>query len=99
MKTFNVINYDFNSKCFVGYNIIPYLTQCYNEAEIKPTTIEEFKKFIKARSQYKWWSRCEYEIILLDWPNQKHYKKIDIYWQVMLNLDIISEILKNEVCK
>lgn len=99
MNKFNVINYDFNSERFVGYNIIPYLIQCYNEAEVKPTTIEEFREFIKISSQRQWWARCEYEVILLDWPLQKHYKKIDIHWQVLLNLDIILEILMNEVCK
>ena len=33
-----------------------------------PETFDEFKKFVKDESQYQFWSRCEYEIILGPWP-------------------------------
>jgi hypothetical protein len=66
MKEFNVIIED-NGK-FRPYNIIPYLVKRYNEKEDKPSTFEEFKKFVKAEAQYQWWARCEYEIILSPWP-------------------------------
>lgn len=99
MSEFNVINYDFNSKQFCSYNIIPYLVRCYEETDEKPTTVEEFKEFIEHKSMYQWWSRCEYEIILLDWPCQKTYKKIDIHWQVMMNINIIVKLLMEELCK
>jgi len=68
MKAFNVINFDFNNKTFESYNIIPYLLSCYNEEKNKPKTFDEFKNFIKNKSMYRWWSRCEYEIILSPWP-------------------------------
>ena len=68
MVEFNVINYDINSRKFEFYNIIPYLTKCYNKSKNKPKTFDEFKEFIKSESMYQWWSRCEYEIILSPWP-------------------------------
>lgn len=46
---------------------------------------------------YQWWSRCEYEIILVDWPCQKKSEKWDVYKQVMMNIDIITEILMKNV--
>ena len=47
MKTFNVIGYNFNSKEFVPYNIIPYLVSQYDKAAHKPKTFDEFKKIRK----------------------------------------------------
>lgn len=64
-----------------------------------PQTVGEFKKFIKDRAQYQFWSRCEYEIILVDWPCQKTEEKWDVYDQIMMNLDIITQLVMEEVFK
>lgn len=58
-----------------------------------PTTFDEFKEFVKKESQYQFWSRCEYEIILVDWPCQKIEDKWDVHDQIMMNLDTVTEIL------
>lgn len=97
MKKFNVIVEDINRREFESYDIIPYLVKCYKVSKEKPKTLEEFKKFIKSESMYQWWSRCEYEIILKSWPTGKVEKKVDVHWQVMMNLDIIAEIVMEEV--
>jgi hypothetical protein len=96
MKQFNVIVYDFNSKSFTYYDVIPYLYEEYKKTKEKPKTVEEFKEFIVKKSQYQWWSRCEYEVILQSWPCLDVSKKIDVHYQVMMNIDTISEILLNE---
>lgn len=93
MKSFNVIINDFNRDTFKPYNIMPYLIREYNESKDKPSTFEEFKNFVEGRSKYQWWSRCEYEIILVDWPNHKVSEKWDVYDQIMMNIDIVVEIL------
>lgn len=98
MKKFNVIIWNVNARKFESYDIIPYLIDCYQKSKTKPKTFDEFKEFIKKNSMYQWWSRCEYEIILKDWPNGTTESKIDIYQQVMMNIDIITEIITNEVC-
>lgn len=123
MKKFNVIVYNINSKQFETYDIIPYLVSQYQKAESKPKTFEEFKEFVKAKAQYQWWSRCEYEIILSPWPYvsspserwdkkgednieawkehwKKHLKecqKIDVYYQVRINLDVITNLVMESV--
>ena len=106
MKQFNVINFDFNARKFVAYDVIPYLVSCYNkrveigsdDERLKvPKTYDEFKKFVKDESMYQFWSRCEYEIILVDWPNQKTEEKWDVYEQIMMNLDIVTEIVMEAV--
>ena len=125
MKQFNVINFDFNKKEFIYYDIIPYLVRRYKEKKKKLTTFEEFKKFIEDESMYQWWARCEYEIILSPWPYlsspserydkkgeddieawKKHWKehlnecqKIDIHQQVLMNLDIITQIFMEVINK
>ena len=100
MKQFNVIIEDINSKRFIPYNVIPYLLKCYyeiGETDDRPGTIEEFKTFIKRNSMYRWWARCEYEIVLKEWPTGKNEEKIDVHWQVMMNIDVIAELLMGEV--
>ncbi len=97
MKTFNVIRWNINTGKFVPYNILPYLEKCYHEADNKPKTFEEFKTFIEKRSRYQWWARCEHEIILKDWPNGRVEKKIDVFDQVMMNIDVITKILMDEM--
>ena len=135
MKQFNVIICDFNTKKFKAYNIMPYLINAYHEKVEKhkkypddeywkvPETFEEFKKFVQRESQYQFWSRCEYEIILEPWPYvfapnegydtsrendveawKEHWKKHldscdkwDVYDQIMMNLNVITEILMNVV--
>jgi len=93
---FNVITYEPNRKQFEAYDIIPYFVQAYKERqETKyrpvPKTYEEFKKFVTEEGQYQFWGRCEYEVILVDWPCQKIEKKIDVWDQIEMNLDSITE--------
>lgn len=97
MKSFYVIVYDFNHKTFVSYDIIPYLKKCYCEVKDKPETLEEFKNFVESQSMYQWWSRCEYKIILSDWPNQRQQKKIDVHYQIMTNLDTVTKVLMESI--
>lgn len=97
MKSFYAIVYDINRETFVPYDVIPYLKKCYYEETNKPETLDEFKDFVKNQSMYQWWSRCEYEIILSDWPSQNQQKKIDVYYQVMTNLDIVTKVLMESI--
>lgn len=102
MKTFNVIIYDPNHKKFVPYNVIPYFVQAYEELKEKkykklPKTFEEFKEFVKDESLYQFWSRCEYEIILKDWPCGQKEEKWDVYGQIMMNIDLITRLLMEDI--
>lgn len=107
MHSFNVIVGNFNSGKFEAYDVIPYLVSRYNEARKRPRTIEEFKEFIEEEAAYHWWGRCEYEILLFPWPYKaneegliedfKQAKKIDIYQQLMMNIDVVTKILMDVV--
>lgn len=97
MVSFNVLNWDFNQQKVVPYDVMPYLVRRYNESKDKPKTFNEFKEFIKNNSMYQWWGRCEYEIIISDWPSSGKEEKWDVHQQVMLNIDVITGLLMNEV--
>lgn len=97
MISFYVIINNFNAGTFEPYDVMPYLIKEYNESKDKPSTIDEFKDFIEKKSRYQWKSRCEYEIILSDWPRQRNHEKWDIHRQVMMNINIITTVLMTNV--
>lgn len=106
MKSFNVITEDINRRAFAPYDVIPYFVNRYKglrKNENKPSNFDEFKEFVKKWSMYQYWARCEYEIILSGWPpaSDPHSddKKIDVHWQIMMNIDIIAEIVMDECLK
>ena len=96
---FYVINHNFNANKFEKYDIIPYLVLAYSEAKPKdkPKTYEEFKEFICRKARNRWWCRCEYEIIIKDWPCMKDSEKIDIFYQLEMNLEVVLDILIKEL--
>lgn len=98
---FNVIMYDTNRKEFYWYDVIPYLVERYKSEKksSKPVTFDEFKKFVDRWALYQWWGRCEYEIILDSWPQTDIDRKVDVYWQLKNNIDIVTEIVMNECTK
>lgn len=98
-KDFNVIIYNYNLKSFESCNIIPYLVRCYNDLpkSNRPKGYEDLKNFVKSQSMHQFWARCEYEIILQNWPGQDIEKKIDVYDQILMNLDVVTEIFINNI--
>lgn len=101
MKSFNVIAYDVNGREFEPYDVMPHLMNRYASTvkSRKPVTFDEFKNFVKSEGMHQWWSRCEYEVILSDWPPSGKEEKIDVWWQIEMNLDLITEILMENVKK
>ena len=57
-----------------------------------PETFDEIKKFILCNSRYMFWARCEYEVIIQDWPCQKKSEKIDVYQQIKENIDVVTMV-------
>lgn len=89
---------------FKPYNIIPRLLTEYDEKKERqdfkePKTFEDYKKFVIDYARYMWWARCQYEIILVNWPGQNKSKKWDVFMQVMMNIDLITEVFINALKK
>lgn len=91
---YNVILYDVNQRKFIPYDVLSYFGDRYKELTEKKKqrliTFDEFKEFITSEGKYQFWSRCEYEIILQSWPNQDVDKKIDIWDQIEMNIDMVT---------
>ena len=43
-----------------------------------------------------YWARCEYEVIISQWPPTDKSYKLDIWQQIEANLDLITELLMRE---
>lgn len=97
MKSFNVINFNFNTNKFEPYDVMPYLVNRYKDAKPKPKTEKEFKEFIEQKALNQFWGRCEYEVVLHSWPCDDVEKKIDVYEQIMMNIDVITSLLMENV--
>lgn len=99
---------DFNRKRFEGYDVMPYFIRewdeikkskkTYTEDEYRgrPQTKEELKNWFLRKSQYMFWSRCEYEVIVSGWPNTDTKAKLDIHAQIEMNIDVVLDVfIKN----
>jgi len=139
-KKFNVLLRDFNKKKPTFYDVLPYFRREWKERpynwdkdykDVPVKTKEELKTWIKSRSQYQFWSRCEYEFLIAKWPfggwkltedmekfiatnpDLKDHKInidmcniitkdmdiIDVHEQIMMNIDIVTDILYDEFLK
>ena len=92
----NVYKEDFKKEKIEIYNIFnhkKFKEECINIFENHRNEdnydYDKMKRDIKSLLMYYFWSKCEYEIILSDWPSSKDFKKekIDVYDQVILNID------------
>ena len=102
INEFNVIVEDYNKKEFVSYDVMPYLMKCYEETKKKdkPNTFDEFKEFVRSKSMYQFWCRCEYEIVLNSlFSGRTKEEKIDVYFQISLNIDTVTKLLMENVSK
>lgn len=97
IKPYYVLNWDFNRDKIEYYDIMPYFIDVYKKLKKSrsknvtvPTTYDEIKEFIIKESQYMFWSRCEYEVLIYDWPKSESCHKLDIHEQIMMNIDVIT---------
>ena len=62
-------------------------------------TFENFKSELKNQLMYRFWSRCEWEVIITAWPpDDKVSIKVDVYGQIMNNFDVFCDyVWKNTV--
>lgn len=105
-KKFNVLEYDFSFKRINHYDVLPYFRnqwKCkkYNFDKDKVKDKNTLKEWIERASRYMYWARCEYEFLMAPWPYKQEKLeddliKIDVHQQIMMNIDIITDILFEE---
>lgn len=96
---FYVIIEDVNAKDFKKYDVMPYFIDCYDKERRseRPKTFDEFKKFVELNSVYRYWARCEYEIVISSLVGFAKEKKIDVNYQIMNNIDLVTRLLMEAV--
>ena len=132
-QQFNVLLMDFNHNQIEPYDVLPYFRREWKAKQFQSklaTNKRKLKLWIERAARYQFWARCEYEFLILPWPNRtrddamavlgyegKNYHdlpkdvqaqvdsktdtpyKIDVFEQIMNNIDIITEILYKEFLK
>jgi len=98
----NVLYDDFNAKKITTYNIFDhgyFLEDCKFIASKNIEKREEFAEEIRKLLSYYFWSKCEWEIIVSEWPPSKRNveKKISVYDQIMINWDRFIDYLLNNI--
>lgn len=92
----NVFFEDFNARKIKTYNVFNHsgfvkdCVQCFREYSDDRSGFEEK---LKRSLMYYFWSKCEYEVIISDWPPRSdfHASKVDVYDQVCLNWPIFLD--------
>lgn len=97
-KKFFVLVWDINRNELTSYDVLPYFRREFDELPKtkRPKTREEWTEFVKKWGRYMYWSRCEWEIIIVPWPNQDKSIKIDVWHQIENNLDLVVDLLMSE---
>lgn len=101
MLKWNVIVADMNSGKIKAYNLFDHsgFAREIEKACKEATTKEQFADDVKTTLMYYFWCKAEWEVIVSPWCGSRENKerKIDVYWQVMNNLDqFIDYIMKEE---
>lgn len=105
MRKFNVLEYSWRGQV-QPYDVLPYFRNTWHEKRFNfgkknVKTRADLRAWIERASKYMYWARCEYEFIMLPWPyNTEHptkdAEKIDVHYQIMMNIDVIADILAEE---
>lgn len=94
----NVFIYDFNENKIKTYNIFyKGFLEDFKKYLINETSC---KNAIKKWAKYNYWSKSEYEIFICgNSKKENNFKKIDIYNQIEINLDRITEYVIENLIK
>lgn len=106
-KKFHVLEYNFMTREIGSYDVLPYFRRMWKETnwdafeKSKVNNKDDLKNWIIRASSYNFWSRCEYEFLMGPWPYKEDtlindLKKIDVHEQLMMNIEILTDILSEE---
>ena len=85
----NVYTENVNSRKIEPYNVFNHcgfsndLSKIFREENDADRLVER----VKSSLMYWFWSKCEWEVILVGWPDTETHEKIDVYDQILLNWD------------
>lgn len=97
---FYVLMHDFNSDEIIYFNIFrhSYIKRYVEKAIKEYKDFNIFKKGLEKEFKYSYWSKSEYEIFVSGWWG-KETQKIDIWYQIEPNIDLIARYIITEYNK
>ena len=102
IQSYNVWIWDFNSDSLESYDVIPRFVESikrYIKPKNLPKTKEALNEILESDARYYFWAKCEYEMIIHGWPEQKNDQKVDVYQQLKLNWPIFLDFFWEQVYK
>lgn len=96
-----VLNYDWNRKKLYNFNIFDsirfseFLEKDFEDYKENGRNYETFKEEVRKDLMSAFWSKREYELFIGDAfdTNIDNYEKVDVYSQVLPNLDILVKYI------
>jgi hypothetical protein len=100
---------DFNSQKFKRINILKYYEDFIKKLKKKVNSYEEFAKELRSEMMSRYWSRCEYEVVLkkengrlymLSWPPRENEVGVDITEDRLFDWNgFFDKVIENRVSK
>lgn len=94
-----VFFHDSNRKKVDTFNIFEHgsFREDLKKAARKCSTKEEFAKELRSNLMYYYWSKAEWEVLIIPWVGRYGHedKKVDVYWQVMNNWEAFLDYVWN----
>lgn len=93
LPVWNVYHYNINSKCFEWYNVYAHSGFLKDLAELRDIeNIDEFAKELRISVMRYFWAKCEYELLLAEWPYDEEKgprcQKVDITDMLKMNWNV-----------
>ena len=102
IPSYNVWIWDFNTDSLESYDVVPRFVESikqYIKPKNLPKTKEALDEILESDARYCFWTKCEYEMIIHGWPEQKNDQKVDVYQQLKLNWSIFLDFFWEQVYK
>ena len=101
IPSYNVWIWDFNADSLESYDVVPtFLRELKNlKPKDRPKTKADLDEVLESDARYYFWSKCEYEMIIHSWPEQKNDQKVDVYQQLKLNWPIFLDFFWEQIYK
>ena len=101
IPSYNVWIWGFNHDSLESYDVVPtFIKDLKNfKPKDRPKTKADLNHALRSAAIYFFWSKCEYEMIIHGWPEQKNDQKVDVYKQLMLNWPIFLDFFWEQVYK
>lgn len=95
----NAFRYDMSSRHLEEFNVIKEdliedIEKAYKRKELK--NMDDLENIIGHWALYHYFSKAEHEVCVTDLFGKDEFK-VDVFWQINMNLDRLTEYIANEM--